>query len=143
MNSSEEWQLGDEVWVGSTKRFELKEVEAATSNFSKKNLIGKGGYGNVYKGYLPDGTVIAVKRLKDNNVGIHNNGNIATKNMITSQSQILNEIHMITLAVHRNILPLYGFCLTPSESLLLYPYMPNGSLASRLKGNSIQEVELF
>lgn len=86
-------------------------------------MIGKGGFGNVYKGYLSDGTVIAVKRLKDGNA-------------IGGEIQFQTEVEMISLAVHRNLLRLYGFCMTASERLLVYPYMSNGSVASRLKGNS-------
>lgn len=84
-------------------------------------MVGKGGFGNVYKGYLPDGTVIAVKRLRDGNT-------------IGGQIQFVTEVEMISLAVHRNLLRLYGFCMTASERLLVYPYMSNGSVASRLKG---------
>lgn len=94
----------------------------ATNNFSSKNLIGKGGSGNVYKGYLRDGTVVAVKRLRDGGA-------------IGGELQFQTEVEMISLAVHRNLLRLYGFCLTATEQLLVYPYMANGSVASRLKGN--------
>lgn len=76
----------------------------------------------MYKGYLPDSTVIAVKRLKDGNA-------------IGGEIQFQTEVEMISLAVHRNLLRLYGFCMTATERLLVYPYMSNGSVASRLKGN--------
>lgn len=76
----------------------------------------------MYKGCLYDGSIIAVKRLKD----INNGG---------GEIQFQTELEMISLAVHRNLLRLYGFCTTSSERLLVYPYMSNGSVASRLKGN--------
>lgn len=76
----------------------------------------------MYKGCLHDGSIIAVKRLKD----INNGG---------GEIQFQTELEMISLAVHRNLLRLYGFCTTSSERLLVYPYMSNGSVASRLKGN--------
>lgn len=82
-------------------------------------MVGKGGFGNVYRGYLQDGTVVAVKRLKDANA--------------TGEIQFQTEVEMISLAVHRNLLRLYGFCMTAKERLLVYPYMSNGSVASRLK----------
>jgi hypothetical protein len=44
------------------------------------------------------------------------------------------QVEMISMAVHRNLLRLRGFCMTPTERLLVYPYMPNGSVASRLRG---------
>lgn len=96
----------------------------ATQNFSSKNILGKGGFGHVYKGILQDGTVIAVKRLKDGNA-------------IGGEIQFQTEIEMISLAVHWNLLRLYGFSITPTEKLLVYPYMSNGSVASRLKGITI------
>ncbi|KAK6133988.1 hypothetical protein DH2020_032264 [Rehmannia glutinosa] len=109
-----------EVCLGNLRRFQFRELQTATHNFSSKNMIGKGGFGNVYKGYLHDGSVVAVKRLKDgNNIG--------------GEIQFQTEVEMISLAVHRNLLRLYGFCITTSERLLVYPYMSNGSVASRLK----------
>ncbi|KAL6538862.1 Protein NSP-INTERACTING KINASE 2 [Orobanche minor] len=110
----------EELCLGNLKNFPFRELQTATQNFSSKNILGKGGFGNVYKGHLQDGTVVAVKRLKDgNNTG----GDI----------QFQTEVEMISLAVHRNLLRLYGFCITPSERLLVYPYMSNGSVAYRLK----------
>ncbi|KAK7316242.1 hypothetical protein VNO77_35121 [Canavalia gladiata] len=114
----------EEVYLGNLKRFQLRELQIATNNFSNKNLLGKGGFGNVYKGVLPDGTLVAVKRLKDGNA-------------IGGVLQFQTEIEMISLAVHRNLLKLYGFCMTPTERLLVYPYMSNGSVASRLKGKPV------
>ncbi|KAK9276253.1 hypothetical protein L1049_005784 [Liquidambar formosana] len=112
-------QLG-EVCLETLKRFQFNELQLATNNFSSKNIIGKGGFGNVYKGYLQDGNVAAIKRLKD-------------VDAIGGEIQFQNEVKMISLAVHRNLLQLHGFCMTATERLLVYPYMSNGSLASRLK----------
>ncbi|XP_038892715.1 protein NSP-INTERACTING KINASE 2-like isoform X2 [Benincasa hispida] len=113
-------QRFEEVCLGNLRIFQFRELQAATHNFSSKNLVGKGGFGNVYKGYLQDGTVIAVKRLKDGNA-------------MRGEIQFQTEVEMISLAVHRNLLRLYGFCMTTTERLLVYPYMSNGSVASRLK----------
>ncbi|KAL1357421.1 protein NSP-INTERACTING KINASE 2 isoform X1 [Arachis hypogaea] len=113
-------QHHEEVCLGNLKKFNFRELQVATNNFSSKNLVGKGGFGNVYKGYLPDGTAIAVKRLKDGNA-------------IGGEIQFQTEVEMISLAVHRNLLRLYGFCMTATERLLVYPYMSNGSVAYRLK----------
>ncbi|KAK4417537.1 protein NSP-INTERACTING kinase [Sesamum alatum] len=112
----------EEVSLGNLKRFQLRELQLATNNFSSKNILGKGGFGNVYKGYLPDGTAVAVKRLKDGSTA-------------GGEKQFQTEVEMISLAVHRNLLRLYGFCMTATEKLLVYPYMSNGSVASRLKSN--------
>ncbi|KAL4563331.1 hypothetical protein LXL04_027372 [Taraxacum kok-saghyz] len=91
----------------------------ATGNFSSKNILGQGGFGVVYKGILVNMTLVAVKRLKDPN--------------FSGEVQFQTELEMISLALHRNLLRLYGFCLTSDERLLVYPYMPNGSVADRLR----------
>ncbi|KAL7240786.1 hypothetical protein ACSBR2_006435 [Camellia fascicularis] len=109
-----------EVLLGNLKRFQFRELQIATNNFSSKNIIGKGGFGNVYKGYIQDRTVVTLKRLKDGNA-------------VGGEIQFQTEVEMISLAVHRNLLRLYGFCMTATERLLVYPYMSNGSVASRLK----------
>ncbi|CAN4121964.1 unnamed protein product [Withania somnifera] len=113
-------QHHEQVCLGNLRRFQFRELQAATNNFSNKNILGKGGFGNVYKGCLSDGTIVAVKRLKDGNA-------------IGGDKQFQTEVEMISLAVHRNLLRLYGFSVTPTERLLVYPYMSNGSVASRLK----------
>ncbi|XP_043711446.1 probable LRR receptor-like serine/threonine-protein kinase At2g23950 [Telopea speciosissima] len=107
--------------LGNLRQFTLREIQVATENFSSKNILGKGGFGNVYKGRLTDGTMVAVKRLKD-------------ISGTSGESQFKTEVEMISLAVHRNLLRLLGYCATSNERLLVYPYMSNGSVASRLKG---------
>ncbi|GAB4853629.1 hypothetical protein Ancab_017820 [Ancistrocladus abbreviatus] len=109
------------VGLGNLRGFIFKELQIATDNFSSKNLLGSGGFGNVYKGKLADGTLVAVKRLKDVN------GN-------SGESQFQMELELISLAVHRHLLRLIGYCATSNERLLVYPYMSNGSVASRLRG---------
>ncbi|XP_020089002.1 protein NSP-INTERACTING KINASE 3-like [Ananas comosus] len=113
-------QYDPEVSLGHLKRYSLKELRVATNNFNSKNILGKGGYGIVYKGCLRDGTIVAVKRLKDYNA-------------LGGEIQFQTEVEMISLAVHRNLLRLVGFCTTENERLLVYPYMPNGSVASQLR----------
>ncbi|WOK92641.1 protein NSP-INTERACTING KINASE 1-like [Canna indica] len=110
----------EELCLGNLKRFQFRELQSATNNFSSKNILGKGGFGNVYKGKLQDGTVVAVKRLKDGNAA-------------GGEIQFQTEVEMISLAVHRNLLKLWGYCMTATERLLVYPFMSNGSVASRLK----------
>ncbi|XP_059308699.1 protein NSP-INTERACTING KINASE 2-like isoform X1 [Lycium ferocissimum] len=114
-------QHHEQVCLGNLRMFQFKELQVATNNFSSKNILGKGGFGYVYKGRLNDGNIVAVKRLKDGNAA-------------GGDQQFQTEVALISLAVHRNLLRLYGFCMTPTERLLVYPYMSNGSVASRLKG---------
>ncbi|KAL7260877.1 hypothetical protein ACSBR1_006530 [Camellia fascicularis] len=85
-----------EVLLGNLKRFQFRELQIATSNFSSKNIIGKGGFGNVYKGYIQDGIVIAVKRLKDGNA-------------VGGEIQFQTEVEMISLAVQQK-----GFWFIPT-----------------------------
>ncbi|CDY39211.1 BnaA03g50230D [Brassica napus] len=106
--------------LGNLRSFTFRELHVATDGFSSKNILGAGGFGNVYRGKLGDGTMVAVKRLKD-------------VNGTTGDSQFRTELEMISLAVHRNLLRLIGYCKTSSERLLVYPYMPNGSVALKLK----------
>ncbi|KAL2253619.1 protein NSP-INTERACTING KINASE 3 [Sesamum indicum] len=113
-------QYDPEVRLGHLRRYTFKELRAATDHFNAKNILGKGGFGVVYKGRLNNGTVVAVKRLKDYNA-------------VGGEIQFQTEVELISLAVHRNLLRLWGFCSTENERLLIYPYMSNGSVASRLK----------
>ncbi|KAJ6355334.1 hypothetical protein OIU77_005840 [Salix suchowensis] len=106
--------------LGNLRNFTFRELQIATDNFCSKNILGAGGFGNVYKGKLGDGTVMAVKRLKD-------------LTGTSGESQFQTELEMISLAVHRNLLRLIGYCATHNERLLVYPYMSNGSVASRLR----------
>lgn len=117
-------QYDPEVCLGHLKRYAFKELRAATNNFNSKNILGEGGYGIVYKGFLRDGAIVAVKRLKDYNA-------------VGGEVQFQTEVEVISLAVHRNLLRLIGFCTTENERLLVYPYMPNGSVASQLRGKSM------
>ena len=92
-------RTNDEISLGNLRRFQFKELQIATNNFSSKNILGKGGFGNVYKGILHDGTAVVVKWIKDGNV-------------VGGERQFPTEVEMISLAVQRNHLWLYGFCMT-------------------------------
>ncbi|XP_020592740.1 probable LRR receptor-like serine/threonine-protein kinase At5g65240 isoform X2 [Phalaenopsis equestris] len=108
------------IAFGQLRRFAWRELEIATDNFSEKNILGQGGFGKVYKGVLQDGRKIAVKRLID----YESPG---------GEAAFLREVELISVAVHRNLLRLIGFCTTPTERLLVYPFMPNLSVAYRLR----------
>ncbi|GMP26435.1 hypothetical protein CsSME_00002868 [Camellia sinensis var. sinensis] len=105
---------------GQLRRFSLREVQLATDNFSEINIIGQGGFGKVYKGALSDNTRVAVKRLTD----YHSPG---------GEAAFLREVQLISVAVHKNLLRLIGFCTTSSERILVYPFMQNLSVAYRLR----------
>ncbi|KAK1391949.1 somatic embryogenesis receptor kinase 2 [Heracleum sosnowskyi] len=116
-----------EVHLGQLKRFSLRELQVATDTFS--NILGRGGFGKVYKGRLADGSLVAVKRLKEERTP-------------GGELQFQTEVEMISMAVHRNLLRLRGFCMTPTERLLVYPYMANGSVASCLRERPPSEPPL-
>ncbi|XP_058006343.1 somatic embryogenesis receptor kinase 2 isoform X3 [Hevea brasiliensis] len=118
-----------DVHLGQLKRFSLRELQVATDSFSNKNILGRGGFGKVYKGRLADGTLVAVKRLKEERTP-------------GGELQFQTEVEMISMAVHRNLLRLRGFCMTPTERLLVYPYMANGSVASCLRERPPLEAPL-
>lgn len=109
------------VKIGNVRQFGLQELQTATDSFNQKNILGKGGFGNVYRGKLVDGTLVAVKRLSETTA--------------SGESQFRTEVDMISLAVHRNLLRLIGYCAAGNERLLVYPFMANGSVASRLRGS--------
>ncbi|KAL9462125.1 hypothetical protein AB3S75_000178 [Citrus x aurantiifolia] len=109
-----------ELQLGQLKRFSLRELQVATDGFSNKNILGRGGFGKVYKGRLADGKLVAVKRLKEERTS-------------GGELQFQTEMKIISMAVHRNLLGLCGFCTTVTEKLLVYRYMANGSVASRLR----------
>lgn len=117
------------ISFGQLIRFSWRELQAATDNFHEKNLLGQGGFGKVFKGVLGDGTQVAVKRLKD-------------KQDPGGEAAFLREVEMIGVAVHRNLLNLIGFCATPSERLLVYPFMANRSVAYQLRERKSGEVVL-
>ncbi|KAI7755588.1 hypothetical protein M8C21_029294 [Ambrosia artemisiifolia] len=108
------------IAFGQLKRFAWRELQVATDNFSERNVLGQGGFGKVYKGVLGDNTKVAVKRLTD----YESPGGDAA---------FQREVEMISVAVHKNLLRLIGFCTTPTERLLVYPYMHNLSVAYRLR----------
>ncbi|XP_030942485.1 G-type lectin S-receptor-like serine/threonine-protein kinase At4g03230 [Quercus lobata] len=94
--------------------YDLESIIAATDSFSDENKLGQGGYGPVYKGKLPSGQEIAVKRLS----------------RVSSQGlkEFKNEVVLIAKLQHRNLVRLYGYCIEGNEKILLYEYMPNKSL---------------
>ncbi|XP_047091125.1 LRR receptor kinase SERK2-like isoform X1 [Lolium rigidum] len=116
---------------GQIKRFSWRELQIATNNFSELSVLGKGGFGKVYIGVLPgpDGKKVAVKRLFE--VGSPE-----------GEMAFLREVELISIAVHKNILRLIGFCTTPTERLLVYPFMENLSVASRLRDIELNEQTL-
>jgi len=93
---------------------DLQTLRIATDDFAENNMLGQGGFGAVYRGSLPSGQQIAVKRLSQNSrQGI---------------GELKNEITLIAKLQHKNLVRLVGVCIQEQEKLLVYEYMPNNSL---------------
>ncbi|XP_042519203.1 LEAF RUST 10 DISEASE-RESISTANCE LOCUS RECEPTOR-LIKE PROTEIN KINASE-like 1.1 [Macadamia integrifolia] len=120
------FSLNKEIEKGSTHYgvpvFSHAELEEATNNFSSANELGDGGFGTVYHGKLRDGRVVAIKRLYHNN-----NKHI---------ERFMNEIEILTNLRHQNLVTLYGCTSYRSRELLLvYEFIPNGTIADHLHGD--------
>ncbi|KAG8080246.1 hypothetical protein GUJ93_ZPchr0007g3916 [Zizania palustris] len=99
---------------GKCTIFDLPTLQEATENFSEKHKLGEGGFGTVYKGKLPDGQEIAVKKLLEScGNGLH---------------QQYNEVMVLAALQHKNLVRLQGFCVHKNDMLLVYEYIKNGSL---------------
>ncbi|GAB4830971.1 Cysteine-rich receptor-like protein kinase 11, variant 3 [Ancistrocladus abbreviatus] len=106
--------VSESFTIEETLQYDFTRLEAAVNNFSNDNKIGQGGFGAVYKGTLPNGQNIAVKRL--------------SANSCQGAEQFKNEVELLAKLHHRNLVRLLGFCLVRVEKLLVYEFVPNKSL---------------
>ncbi|KAL3740547.1 hypothetical protein ACJRO7_021773 [Eucalyptus globulus] len=104
----------DEVKTAESLQFKISEIRAATNSFAEGNKLGEGGFGKVYRGRLPNGQEIAVKRLSQSSG--------------QGLQEFKNEIVLVAKLQHRNLVRLLGFCFEEGEKLLVYELMPNKSL---------------
>ncbi|KAH9622394.1 hypothetical protein KSS87_023328 [Heliosperma pusillum] len=110
------------IKIDGVKEFTFKELTRATDNFNSSAQVGRGGYGKVYKGTLADDTVIAVKRAEEGS--------------LQGTREFLTEIHILSRLHHRNLVSLVGYCGENGEQMLVYEFMPNGTLQDWLSGKS-------
>ncbi|KAJ8479468.1 hypothetical protein OPV22_023195 [Ensete ventricosum] len=117
--SEQDQEFGGEQYV--TQVFKYEELQKATGGFSSSNQLGDGGFGTVYKGNLRDGRTVAIKRLYEHNC--------------RRVEQFMTEVRILSSIRHPNLVILYGCTSRRSPQLLLvYEYVPNGTVADHLHG---------
>ncbi|MED6106121.1 hypothetical protein PIB30_002014 [Stylosanthes scabra] len=111
---------------GAARVFSYKEIKLATRNF--KEIIGRGSFGPVYLGKLPDGKSVAVKVRSD-------------KSQLGADS-FVNEVNILSSIRHQNLVSLEGFCHESKHQILVYEYLPGGSLVDHLYGTKSKKTSL-
>eukprot|EP01018_Ginkgo_biloba_P013365 Gb_20176 [translate_table: standard] len=111
---------GRQSWMLYIRSFSLKELEIATKKFSSDCLIGSGAFGKVYKGVLNTNETVAIKRP---------NGET-----FQGDQEFHNEVKLLSKIHHKNLVSLVGLCEEAGEQILVYEYIPNGSLLEHISG---------
>uniref|UniRef100_A0A0E0G9E6 non-specific serine/threonine protein kinase n=1 Tax=Oryza nivara TaxID=4536 RepID=A0A0E0G9E6_ORYNI len=114
------------VKIDGVRCFTYEEMASATNNFDMSAQVGQGGYGIVYKGILADGTIVAIKR--------------AHEDSLQGSTEFCTEIELLSRLHHRNLVALVGYCDEENEQMLVYEFMPNGTLRDHLSGKSKQPL---
>uniref|UniRef100_A0A0E0J5A5 Protein kinase domain-containing protein n=1 Tax=Oryza nivara TaxID=4536 RepID=A0A0E0J5A5_ORYNI len=115
--------------IGKGAVLTFSQILAATNNFSGRSLIGQGGFGPVYKGKLPNGLEIAVKR---HDTSSHQ-----------GEEEFMAEIDVIPKLRRKNIIELIGFCVQGKECILVYEYIPNGNETKRILLNWSKRLKII
>ncbi|XP_059446773.1 wall-associated receptor kinase-like 10 [Corylus avellana] len=116
-----------EANVENIRLFNSKDLEKATDRFNMNRILGQGGQGTVYKGMLADGRIVAVK-----------------KSRVIDEAKLeefINEVVVLSQINHRNVVKLIGCCLETEVPLLVYEYVPNGTLFQYVNGQ-VEEIPL-
>lgn len=109
-----------ELYLKDSMRFNFSQIQLATNDFSKENLLGEGGYGRVYNGKLKDGQLVAAKvRKEESQRGF---------------AEFHSEVYVLNFARHKNIVMLLGYCCKENQNILVYEYICNMSLDWHLFG---------
>ncbi|KAJ6831611.1 putative leucine-rich repeat receptor-like protein kinase family protein isoform X1 [Iris pallida] len=115
-------EVGGVPQLKGSRWFSFEELKKSTNNFSEVNEIGSGGFGQVYRGMLSDGQMVAIKRAGQGST----QGGLEFKTEI----ELLSRVH------HKNLVGLVGFCFEQGEQMLVYEFIPNGTLRESLRGKS-------
>jgi Leucine-rich repeat (LRR) protein len=113
---------GDVPQLKGARSFSFDELKKYTNNFSETNNIGSGGYGMVYRGTLPNGQLIAIKK--------------AVQGSTQGGLEFKTEIELLSRVHHKNVVSLVGFCFDQGEQMLVYEHVPNGTLKESLAGKT-------
>lgn len=114
--------LKSSIKIDGVKSFTYTELATATNNFNSSTQVGQGGYGKVYRGTLADGMVVAIKRAQEGS--------------LQGEREFLTEIQLLSRLHHRNLVSLIGYCDEEGEQMLVYEFMPNGTLRDHLSAKS-------
>ncbi|KAK2413159.1 receptor protein kinase FERONIA [Trifolium repens] len=106
--------------------FTIAEIKAATNNFDDIFIIGVGGFGNVYKGYIDEVTPVAIKRLKPGSQ--------------QGVNEFMNEIELLSQLRHIHLVSLIGYCNEGAEMILVYDFMQRGTLREYLYGSDNEHL---
>ncbi|KAL5723618.1 non-specific serine/threonine protein kinase [Ranunculus cassubicifolius] len=109
--------------------FILKEMEEATNSFHDDNLVGKGGFGRVYRGNLRSGEVVAIKKME-----------LPPYKVAEGEREFRVEVDILSRLNHPNLVSLIGYCADGKQRFLVYEFMHNGNLQDHLNG--ISEVKM-
>lgn len=107
--------------------FTYDELAAATGGFSQANLLGQGGFGYVHKGILANGKEVAVKSLKS--------GSGQGEREFQAEVEIISRVH------HRHLVSLVGYCIAGGQRMLVYEFVPNGTLEHHLYGKDLPTMD--
>ncbi|XP_031392634.1 cysteine-rich receptor-like protein kinase 10 [Punica granatum] len=110
--------VGNDITNAESLQFDFAAIQAATEDFSANNKLGEGGFGEVFKGVLRTGQLVAVKRL--------------SRSSGQGAEEFKNEVLVVAKLQHRNLVRLLGFCLEGEEKILIYEYVHNKSLDNLL-----------
>ncbi|XP_042017601.1 probable LRR receptor-like serine/threonine-protein kinase At1g06840 [Salvia splendens] len=106
------------IRIDGVKDFTYRELALATNDFDESTVVGSGGYGKVHRGVLANGTIVAIKRAQEGS--------------LQGEKEFLTEIELLSRLHHRNLVSLIGYCDEEGEQMLVYEFMPNGTLRDHL-----------
>lgn len=111
---------GDIPQIKEARWYSFEDMQRITNDFSETNEIGRGGYGKVYRGTIPSGQVVAIKR--------------AQQGSLQGALEFKTEIELLSRVHHKNIVNLVGFCFDKGEQMLIYEYVKGGTLSTIISG---------